>query len=254
METVYGFVKSSDPRGTEKAQNAATPRGTGLSGGYSCKDIKKEKFMSQFISKMLQKSLASALLVSLSFIATVVDCAAQTAIGNKPPTARLRVLGESRTGTRSTRSSLVPASGPMWTLLFPAYSDADLFFATLLSEHSAVYDPSSNTMIVFGGLDQNDVPQNTVLLESNANGSGGLEAGMWSELNPAVVPPPRIFHSAVYDQTNNRMIVFGGCVDLNCDIPLNDTWVLTNANGQGGTPSWIQLAPAGTLPNPRDFH
>jgi hypothetical protein len=29
------------------------------------------------------------------------------------------------------------------------------------------------------------------------------------------------------------MIVFGGCADLYCDVPLNDTWVLSNAIGLG---------------------
>ena len=77
---------------------------------------------------------------------------------------------------------------------------------------------------------------------------------MWSELNLSYpVPPPRAFHSAVYDQTNNRMIVFGGCADQYCFDPLNDTWVLTNANGLGGTSAWIQLTPSGSLPNARAY-
>ena len=50
------------------------------------------------------------------------------------------------------------------------------------------------------------------------------------------------------------MIIFGGCADLECDIPLNDTWVLTNANGLGGTPVWTELSPGGTLSTPRAFH
>jgi hypothetical protein len=29
------------------------------------------------------------------------------------------------------------------------------------------------------------------------------------------------------------MIVFGRCADLYCDVPLNDTWVLSNANVVG---------------------
>ena len=92
-------------------------------------------------------------------------------------------------------------------------------------------------------------------MDSNANGSGGFEAGTWSELNLSYpIPPQRAFHSAVYDQTNNRMIVFGGCADIYCFLPLNDTWVLTNANGSGGTPAWTQLSPTGTPPSPRYDH
>ena len=109
-------------------------------------------------------------------------------------------------------------------------------------------------MIVFGGIDGSITLQNDVLRDSNANGSGGFEAGTWSELNLYYpVPPPRDFHSAVYDQTNNRMIVFGGCADVYCFAPLNDTWVLSNANGSGGTPAWTQLTPSGTLRIPREF-
>jgi len=134
----------------------------------------------------------------------------------------------------------------------PLVSDPDLVPAR--AEHSAVYDPGSNTMIVFGGIDGNDNLQNDVLLDTNANGSGGLFAGTWSELNLSYpLPPPRIFHSAVYAQKNNRMIVFGGCADLACFAPLNDTWVLTNANGTGGTPAWTLLSPTGSLPSPRAY-
>jgi len=44
------------------------------------------------------------------------------------------------------------------------------------------------------------------------------------------------------------MIVVGGLSFVTFPpIPLNDVWVLQNANGIG-TPSWIQLTPAGTSP------
>jgi hypothetical protein len=127
--------------------------------------------------------------------------------------------------------------------------------STNLESHSAVYDPGTNSMIVFGGADGNFVLQNNVLVNSDANGSGSLGAGSWSELSLSYpVPPPRISHSAVYDQTNNRMIVFGGCADLYCFLPLNDTWVLSSANGSGGTPTWTQLTPTGAAPSPRYDH
>src|SRR5205085_10354648 len=68
-------------------------------------------------------------------------------------------------------------------------------------------------------------------------------------------PPPRTLGAAVYDQANNRLIIFGGATyaDLNSNPSayLKDVWVLTNANGQGGTPAWIQLNPSGPLPAPR---
>jgi hypothetical protein len=110
-------------------------------------------------------------------------------------------------------------------------------------------------LIVFGGFDGNFAMPSNVLIDTNANGSGGPFAGAWSDLVvSSIFPPNRASHTAVYDQTNNRMIVFGGCADTECLIPLNDPWVLTDANGKGGTPAWIELSPTGTPPNPRANH
>jgi len=52
------------------------------------------------------------------------------------------------------------------------------------------------------------------------------------------------------------MIVFGG-TDLagpNSLTDYNDTWVLSNADGTGGTPSWTKLNPAGGPPEARRIH
>jgi len=55
---------------------------------------------------------------------------------------------------------------------------------------------------------------------------------------------------------SNRMIIFGGQAPTSgCNAnPLNDTWVLINANGLGGTPAWSQLAPTGPTPSARGAH
>jgi hypothetical protein len=95
---------------------------------------------------------------------------------------------------------------------------------------------------------------NDVWVETNANGLGGT--GAWSNLIPngtAGSPPGRINHSAVYDVANNRMIIFGGC--LGGCLPVdNAVWVLSNANGVGGTPTWTQLFPTGGPPPARQGH
>src|SRR5215469_4317525 len=201
--------------------------------------------MNSLVVRNLKIVFAVALLVSL--IGTAIDSMAQD------PWARLlQHNARLRQSSNANQSPQVPTAGPTWSILFPAYNDPDL--STELYGHSAVYDPGSNTMIVFGGINVNNAPQSTTLIETNANGSGGAQGGAWSDLSLSFFPPARSNHSAVYDQTNNRMIVFGGCADIYCGIPLNDTWVLTNANGSGSTPAWTQLAPAGTLPSPRDLH
>lgn len=110
--------------------------------------------------------------------------------------------------------------------------------------HTAVYDSANNRMIVFGGEDTNLTPLADVWVLSNANGQGGTP--VWTQLSPSGSPPPaRSGHTAVYDPANNLMVVFGGANDAQA---FNDVWVLSNANGLGGTPAWSRLSPGGTPP------
>lgn len=109
------------------------------------------------------------------------------------------------------------------------------------SDHTAVYDHANNRMIIFGGyaIDQSNL-QNDVWVLINADGTTGAQ--QWTQLHPMGVPPnaPELA-TAVYDPASNRMIVFGGwnC----CQGPYSDqVSILTNANGLGGTPQWIQPA------------
>src|SRR5207245_9458121 len=91
---------------------------------------------------------------------------------------------------------------------------------------------------------------------TNANGSGGPPA--WTPLTPVgLSPSPRRSGATVYDAANNRLITFGG--NEPCS-KTNDVWVLSNANGLGGTPAWPQLtfragpppAPPGEIGSARD--
>ncbi len=110
------------------------------------------------------------------------------------------------------------------------------------------YDPATKRLIVFGGRDHTGANLNDVWVLTNANGLGGT--GEWINLIPngaAGSPPARSGHAMVYDATNNRLIVFGGCGGY-CVPALNDVWVLSNANGLGGTPVWTQLLPASAPP------
>jgi len=143
---------------------------------------------------------------------------------------------------------VTPVSSPKWTLLFPRH---------IPDEHlanAAVYDTATNQLIAFGGASFSAVPNDVVSL-SNANGIGTPD---WTTVIPAGAngsPSGRTFLTAVYDETNSRMIVFGGCA-FTGDVctTLNDVWVLTNANGVSGTPTWIQLNPSGVPPAPRWGH
>lgn len=105
-------------------------------------------------------------------------------------------------------------------------------------------------MIVFGGatyLNGQSDPSaylNDVWVLENANGAGGMP--VWVQLTPSGAPPHgRYGQSAVYDATANRLIVFGGSYG---PVILSDVWVLSHANGLGGTPAWTQLSPEGSPP------
>lgn len=139
----------------------------------------------------------------------------------------------------------------------PAWSQSSPTSAIAREQHSAIYDPRSNSMIMFGGglgfygTDQNDT---NVLFPAN----GGTPA--WTTLAPSGGPPgDREGASAVYDTAHNLMIVFGGTELIHTCCPYeqsdyNDVWRLSNANGRGGTPTWTQVTPQGTPPPPRGSH
>jgi hypothetical protein len=152
--------------------------------------------------------------------------------------------------------ALIAAANPSWTLLGPS----GLTFPLFRSGSTSVYDASSNRMILFAGLSDDAAAGNPrlndVWVETNANGLGGT--GAWSNLIPSGAPQVRSNHSAVYDVANNRMIIYGGCGAVptsNGCLPIADNvWVLSNANGIGGTPTWTQLFPTGGPPAARQAH
>jgi len=109
------------------------------------------------------------------------------------------------------------------------------------------YDPTTNSLIVFGGSDCSTGYFNDVWVLSNANGEVGTPA--WTQLTTAGTPPAaRESGSVVYDSVNNILMMYGGDAG---GSPFGDIWILSNANGNGGTPTWIQLSPTGTAPMAR---
>jgi hypothetical protein len=92
--------------------------------------------------------------------------------------------------------------------------------------------------------DQTQIPEciaNTkTMREAAASILSGQTAGAsWSQLSPnGTAPLARYGHSAAMDSANHRMIMFGGNSNT---MQLNDTWILTNADGQHGQSSWIPV-------------
>lgn len=116
--------------------------------------------------------------------------------------------------------------------------------------HTGVYDPNTNSLIVFGGSDCNGGVFNDVWVLSAANGQSGTAA--WKQLAPSgAVPSARESSTAIYDSVNNVMTIYAGDARGN---QLGDVWTLTNANGNGGTPAWKMLSPTGTAPMTRTSH
>jgi hypothetical protein len=191
--------------------------------------------------------------VSGRWVCSLIVLLAATSLG-RAQIFRTRLSSNSAHSAHQERAA---SSTPAWTFFFDSTPDTGLLWA------SVVYDQATNIMVVFGGGDAGlgGNTTNAVLSLTDANGLGGTSN--WNTLiaNGEVgSPTARAEHTAVYDPTSNRMIVFGGCGPGNVDttgcsvIGLNDVWVLSNANGQGGTPVWTQLAPSGPLPAPRFGH
>jgi hypothetical protein len=115
--------------------------------------------------------------------------------------------------------------------------------------HGAAYDSVSNRMIVFGGATSSTACLNDYWLLDDANSTDGTPSWV-PEIASGTPPPARMQFVAQYDTSSNSLIIFGG---NNCAAGyLNDVWVLNNANGSVGTPTWTQLSPAGVAPSPRE--
>jgi hypothetical protein len=113
--------------------------------------------------------------------------------------------------------------------------------------HAAAYDPTTDSMIIFGGNNCSTGYFNDVWVLSSANGEGGTPA--WKKLSPSgTSPAARESSSAVYDSANNILTIYGGDAG---GTGLADVWVLSHANGSGGTPVWTRLTPTGTPPGAR---
>ncbi len=120
---------------------------------------------------------------------------------------------------------------------------------------SAVYDSNNNRMILFGGnpnVGYCGVDVSDVWVLVNANGLGG--STYWIQLAPTnAAPSGRAHNSAVYDGTSNRLILFGG--NNECATAMDELWILSNANGLGGAPSWKQIIITnGPVPSARNNH
>lgn len=109
--------------------------------------------------------------------------------------------------------------------------------------HSVVYDPANNRLLVFGGWNGRRFFNDLWALDLTPS------AEKWSRLDAeGVQPRARAFHTAIYDASAGRMIVFGG---RGLGRELADVWALDLTPGNE---TWIELAPSGASPPARYAH
>jgi hypothetical protein len=124
---------------------------------------------------------------------------------------------------------------PRWTGIFPGGSSPSPRYT-----QSAIYDPTRDRTIVFGGYDGQVLND---LFELSLSG-----APTWSPLVASRTPPaPRHRHTAVYDPVRDRMIVFGGTNDSTL---FADVWALSFSD----PPEWTEITASGAGPAPRYRH
>ncbi len=99
---------------------------------------------------------------------------------------------------------------------------------------SAIYIPSSNRMVLFGGNTSNGFTNELWTLDLNTN--------TWNRLIPKSVklPSPRYTHIAMYDTTGDRMLIWSG--QGNAGILFNDIWAFNLKDS-----TWEELFPDGNV-------
>ena len=145
-------------------------------------------------------------------------------MGSKPRTGDdLPGMGEE--GSRNDVWALSLSGNPTWSALAPAGNPPSARY-----EHTAIYDPVRDRMLVFGGFDPSRGSRNDVWALS-LSGSPAWSALATSGRRPAA----RRGHTAVYDPVHDRMVVFGGSDGYSSH---KDAWALSLS----GSPAWSELA------------
>ena len=122
-----------------------------------------------------------------------------------------------------------------WTQLSPAGQ-----LPPVRGHHAAVWDPNQNQMLVFGGEVSSSNRFNDLWSYKPATNT-------WIQLTPAgAAPPVHAAPAAVWNSTNNQMLVFGGGSTSGY---VNDLWAYGSA-----TNTWTMFTPSSSVPPARDNH
>jgi Galactose oxidase, central domain/FlgD Ig-like domain/Kelch motif len=157
-----------------------------------------------------------------------------------PVRQRMIVIGGGANGTDNNEVWALTLSGaPAWNQLAVQGN-----IPNPRSQHSAIYDPDGDRVLVFGGIDAVTGVTREVWELSLAG------TPTWNLLVTSGPPPlARLQHDAVHDPIRRRMLVFGGMGAVGGDS-FDDVWELT----LGATPTWSLLFPTGFAYPPRHGH
>jgi hypothetical protein len=108
--------------------------------------------------------------------------------------------------------------------------------------HAMVYDPNTNRVLVFGGLNSGT----SELL--NDLWAYDLTTNAWTRLNPSGTPPSKRQYPAIaYCAATRRVLLFGGLtLSDNADAGLGDLWAYDPIGN-----AWERITPTGTTPSAR---
>ena len=153
-----------------------------------------------------------------------------------PAADRLVIFGGSGDAVLYNDVWALSLSGtPTWTQLSPSGTPPPPRFLAGYARN-----PVTNSMVVFGGADTTLFNDAWILSLSGAPA--------WNQVSATGTPPSQRYQpTAIYDQTRDRLIVFGGSDGTTFR---GDTWALSLL----GPPVWSQLLPTGLSPSARNGH
>jgi hypothetical protein len=105
--------------------------------------------------------------------------------------------------------------GTDWRELHPAHAPSARYGADM------TYDPSTQTVVLFGGIDDN----NQLL-----NDTWTWDGMDWTEQQTGQSPPPRYWGVSAFDPASGDVVAFGGCVCSTTSDFANDTWAWDGTN------------------------
>ena len=152
-----------------------------------------------------------------------------------PAGDRLVVFGGAGVLIYNDAWALTLSGTPTWTQLTPSGTPPPARFLA-----GSARNPVTNSMVVFGGTDS------TLMNDAWTLSLSGSPA--WTQISASGTPPSQRYQpTAIYDQSRDRLVVFGGFDGVTF---CGDTWALALT----GAPAWTQLFPAGLSPTPRYGH